>query len=213
MFIRTADGVYRSSALALPWLDHGFASRGADAWPGDYVRVKQIHSNVVAVAAKGGAPPCEGDALVTAEPGVFAGIRTADCVPILLADPVRRAVAAVHAGWRGTAANIAGEAVRKLRDEFGTESKDVIAAIGPCIAECCFEVGPEVAAQFHEHFPGATNRVDLVEVNRRQLVEAGVSSGNIDISGLCTVCDPAEFHSWRRDREASGRMVSAIGIR
>jgi polyphenol oxidase len=205
--------VYRSSALALPWLDHGFAGRENLDWPGEYVRVKQIHSNIVAVATGPGVSLGEGDALVTAEAGVFVGIRTADCVPLLLADRKQRAVAAVHAGWRGTAANIAVESLRKLHSEFGTQPQDVIAAIGPCIAACCFEVGPEVLAQFHAYLPGATNRVDLAEVNRRQLVNAGVDAASIDVSGLCTLCSPAGFHSWRRDREASGRMVSAIAVR
>jgi polyphenol oxidase len=200
------NGIYRSDLLSgLPSVDHGFGSKHSADWPGDYSRVKQIHSNVVIVAGN-----CTetGDALITREPRRYIGIRTADCVPLLIADRKRRAIAAVHAGWRGSAANIARAAVDRLSAEFGSNTEDLLVAIGPSIGRCCFEVGLEVAAQFGE----AARHIDLVEVNRRQLIEAGVADRNIDICGLCTVCTPNEFHSWRRDREAAGRMVTAIAI-
>jgi YfiH family protein len=210
MFTRTPDGVYRSSLLSsLDRLEHGFGSRQTPHWPGDYTHLKQIHSGkVVRVAAENGCAGA-GDALVTADPGRFIGIRTADCVPILLADPVNRAVAAVHSGWRGTTAGIASAAVEKLAKEFGSRAVDLLAAIGPSIGPCCFEVGPEVAALFG--FTGRAN-VDLLEENRRQLLEAGVRGFNIDVSGACTACNAGDFHSWRRDRDASGRMVAAIRL-
>jgi polyphenol oxidase len=216
MFTRTAGGIYRSDILSsLPWVDHGFASRKSVEWPGDYTQVKQIHSNVVCVAD--GQEGCvgEGDGLVSSEPGQFIGIRTADCVPLLFAARTRQVVAAVHAGWRGTAANIAAAAVRRLAAVYETNPIDLVVAVGPSIAECCFEVGREVAAQFEPYVSGSvtTDHIDLVQINLRQLTEAGVDRASVDVSGLCTACLPGEFHSWRRDRERSARMVAAIRIK
>lgn len=215
MLERRSDGVYRSTLLdTQPWLEHGFASRQAGEWPGDYVRVRQIHSAVILIADPE-ADPQEGDALVTDRKGTWIGIRTADCVPLLLADPERHCVAAVHAGWRGTSADIAGLAVKRLQQEFGSNPEDLLAAVGPCIGRCCFEVGAEVTEKFSPLFPEKidSSHVDLAEANRRQLSMAGVLVRNIDSSGLCTVCDPVNFHSWRRDQEQSGRMAAAIRIR
>jgi YfiH family protein len=143
-------------------------------------------------------------------PGSVVAIRTADCIPILLVDERLRAVAAVHAGWRGTVARIAERALEAMGERFGTRAADVHAAIGPGIGPCCYEVGPEVAAQF-----GAQGRahVDLAGENRRQLLETGVTPGRIYASKLCTMCRGEEFHSFRRDGEAAGRQFSFAGIR
>lgn len=215
MFLSSADGIYRSSLLAaLDWVEHGFGSRNAVDWPGDYVSAKQIHSNTVLLADAQSAYLGEGDAIVTPSPRVRIGVRTADCVPILIADKRQRIVAAVHAGWRGTAAGIATATVDKMRQDFQSDPADLVAALGPSIAYCCFEVGPEVAARFKDwRTNGDSTHVDLVNVTYRQLLKAGVNSGHIDISGLCTACTPGEFHSYRRDRDAAGRMVAAIAIR
>ena len=215
MFVRNHEGVYESTLLlGETWLRHGFSSRQSDTWPGEYTRINQIHSNIVAVANSGREQPQRGDALVTTDPGRWVGIRTADCVPILIADPGRSAVAAVHAGWRGTVAEIVRLTVETMRSEFGSDPATLIAAIGPCIAECCFEVGPEVGQHFTGLFPERTDfrHVDLAEANRRQLTGAGLAGNKIDVSGLCTACDATEFHSYRRDRDLSGRMVAAIQI-
>jgi polyphenol oxidase len=215
MLVRTNEGVYESTLLrAQSWLRHGFASRHSDSWPGDYTRIKQIHSSIVVVANGGGDPPEHGDAIVTRDPARWVGIRTADCVPLLVADPIHRVVGAIHAGWRGTVAEIASRTVETMASEFDSKPETLIAAIGPCISECCFEVGPEVAHHFERLFPERTEfgHVNLPEANRRQLIAAGLSGTNIDVSNLCTACDSAEFHSYRRDRELSGRMVAAIQI-
>jgi hypothetical protein len=97
---------------------------------------------------------------------------------------------------------------------FGSRAADLRIAIGPCIAKCCFDVGPEVAEQFAPLFPDEPNlsRIDLVEANRRLLQQAGVNGSLIDASFACTMCSPEEFHSYRRDREGAGRMVSAIAV-
>jgi YfiH family protein len=206
-----AEGVFQSELLReLPWLWHGFGSRLSEGWPnGAYTTVKQIHSDIVVVSDGTAAGLAQGDALITATPGDRVGIRTADCVPILMVDPENRVVAAVHAGWRGTVAEIARRTVDAMQQTFGAKAADLRAAIGPCIAQCCFEVGPEVAERFG--LRAERTRIDLVDSNRRQLLSAGLMDANIDISGLCTACDAERFHSFRRDKEASGRMVAAIG--
>jgi YfiH family protein len=205
------EGVFRSELLLeFPWLWHGFGSRVSQAWPrGPYKTIKQIHSDIVVVSDGTTADLGKGDALISAIPGDRVGIRTADCVPILVADPVNRVVGAVHAGWRGTVAEIARLTVETMTRTFDTKAADVRAAVGPCIAQCCFEVGAEVAERFG--LAAERTRIDLVEANRQQLLSAGLLRTNIDISELCTACDAEQFHSFRRDKEASGRMVAAIG--
>ena len=135
--------------------------------------LRQIHSDVVHVVVRvtdsgnepagdtdspGPQPPDaapQGDALITREPGVLLVVQTADCVPILLADPKRRAIAAIHSGWRGTARRIAAKTLGRMQMEFGTEPEDVVAALGPAIGQSCYEVGTEVAAEFQAQFPNA----------------------------------------------------------
>ncbi len=219
-FLLDRKGVYRAAALdRFPWLEHGFGTRDTQGWPdaGRLVTLHQIHSDhVVRVDCRTRSGRAgEGDALVTNCPGILVGVRTADCVPILIVDPARRAVAAVHAGWRGTAAGIALKAVDKLRSEFGSNPGDLCAAIGPAIGGCCYEVGPEVATLLAPLFPERQDlerraRIDLVEANRRQLLAAGLSQTQIASGAPCTFCTPI-LHSYRRDR-SSGRMVSAIGV-
>jgi YfiH family protein len=160
----------------------------------------------------------EGDALITSQPGTLVAIRTADCLPILIADPVQRAAAAIHAGWRGTVAHISSRTVEKLSAVFGCRASDLIAVVGPGIGECCFEVGSEVASQFETLFPerddlGGRTRISLAEANRRQLCQAGIPNEQITVVDRCTCCGGEQFHSYRRDRDAAGRMVSAVGIR
>jgi len=217
MYELRKDGVFRSSLLSgIPWLDHGFGSRHAVSWPGDYVRVRQVHSGTVVCVfglhSSGDLP--EADAIVTQQSDLPIGIRTADCVPVLLADPVLRCVAAVHAGWRGTLANVVAATIHRLSGQYGSRPRDLLAAIGPCIGRCCFEVGAEVAEQFAYLFPEAPalKTIDLVEANRRQLISSGLPPDQIDIAGLCTRCDAVNFHSFRRDGDQSGRMAAAIQI-
>jgi YfiH family protein len=154
----------------------------------------------------------EADALISKDTGVIVGIRTADCVPILLADPFTGAVAAIHAGWRGTAEGIAASAVRSLVAAWQIDPRNLRAAIGPSISGCCYEVGPEVAQRFGIRTSHPVH-LDLPAINEMQLRAAGVS--NIWKSGVCTFCaisgDAHRFHSYRREREAAGRMVSFIG--
>lgn len=212
MFQRGSDDVYRAEALSrFAWLEHGFGTRLSPGWPA-YARLataKQVHSNHVLVFHAEGRHG-EGDALISNEAGIGLAIRTADCLPILIADPKNRAVAAVHAGWRGVVCEVMAKAVEAMTQHFGSRPGDLVVAIGPGIGPCCFEVGPEVAVQFG--LSGRT-KVDLAETTRRQLRRNGVSAGQICSSGLCTYCDAKLFESYRRDREAAGRMTAMILVK
>jgi YfiH family protein len=159
-----------------------------------------------------------GDITLSADAGVACGIRTADCVPILLAHPGRGAVAAIHSGWRGTTLDVAGAGVRALRELAGAGR--VLAAVGPHIEPCCFEVGDDVAAELARASSAGERvisrqgrqkpHVDLRQLVHAQLVAAGVGAGDIDDVTGCTVCDAARFFSYRRDGARSGRLLSAI---
>lgn len=193
--------------------------------PEQLVLTKQTHTDTVLRVGKKElgaglfAPELsECDGLITNEPGVGLVVFTADCTPILLHDPVTGAVGAVHAGWRGTAAAIGRKAVEAMAREFGSRPEDIRAAIGPNIAQCCFETDQDVPdamlAQYGtaaEPFIRKTDDkyyVNLKEVNALSLRQAGVQS--IDISPLCTACEPDRFWSHRRVGSARGSQGALI---
>jgi polyphenol oxidase len=213
VFYKDSSQIYRVTELdSLPWLVHGFGTRHAEvpALFGNLATLRQMHSAACVAAAGRAGVLGEGDALLEDTPGSVVAVKTADCLPILLADDRHRAVAMVHAGWRGTVADIARRAVEAMRDRFGTAPEELHAALGPGIGKCCYEVGPEVAAEFGQR---GRAHVDLAQDNRRRLLGAGVTPERIYASNLCTMCRSGEFHSFRRDRDASGRMHSFAGIR
>jgi len=193
----------------LKWLEHGFGTRQSAVFPDQLATLRQVHSAMPLVADE---PGCagEGDALMTNRRGLAVSVRTADCLPILIADPQARVVAAIHAGWRGTAAGIVRRTVEEMTGKFGTDPSGLRAAIGPGIGVCCYQVGDEVARQFGLSGPIL---LDLAAENRRQLVEAGLAGAHIDLLNRCTFCDPARFHSYRRDKDRAGRMISYVLIR
>jgi len=193
---------------ALPWATHGFGTRYPASHPNSVANLKQIHSNLALLADRPGLLG-EGDALITNHAGLAISIRTADCYPILLADTRNLAVAAIHAGWRGTSAQIVIRTLEKMKSEFGTQARDVFAAVGPGIGVCCYEVGEEVAREFG--LEGQTH-LDLVSENRKQLESTGVPTQNIEALGVCTFCDAERFFSYRREKETAGRMTSFIRI-
>lgn len=206
-----------SPLLAYPWLDHGFGTRHSEFWNlRPSAALKQIHSDVVVTAGVQEGVMGEGDALITNRRGIFLTVRTADCAPILIAGSQRRAVAAIHAGWRGSAGSIAIRTVRRLGEEFDCAPSGLTAAIGPAIGACCYEVGREVMGRFEPWLHSGSKQespfLDLVEVNRRQLLEAGLRAERIFCARACTKCAAGEFHSYRRDQGSAGRMQSAIGI-
>ena len=124
------------------------------------VTLKQFHSDVIHVFQNPPSEPCRGDASLTRKPGLLLGIQTADCVPILLVDPATRAVAAVHTGWRGTLQRIVSKTIGRMQMEFCVKPADLLAALGPSIGGCCYEVGTEVASTFHAQFPNASEWFD-----------------------------------------------------
>jgi polyphenol oxidase len=185
--------------------------------------VTQVHGTQVIEVDGNSDPaavaPTEADALVTATPGLLIAVRTADCVPLLLAAPSEGVVCAVHAGWRGTVARIAGIAVAHLESRFGVRPSTLVGAVGPAIRRCCFEVGEEVAEAFSGDLGPAVHRgpgrphIDLVAANRLVLEAAGVPRSAVEDLNACTACDPARFFSHRRDRGRTGRHLSYIGLR
>jgi YfiH family protein len=187
------------------------------------VQVKQVHGADVVEARE--ADGCEADAIVgrAAAGPVAVGVRTADCVPVLVANPATGDVAAIHAGWRGVVRGIVPASLARLGGHGGRDGRgDCIAAIGPCIGPCCFEVGQEVAASIAGAAHGvaviATQRgdkayVDLRAAVRAQLIAAGLSDACIEDVPGCTKHEHDRFHSFRRDGASSGRMLSAIAAR
>lgn len=211
-FYKSADHLYRVHAWDdFGWLVHGFGTRHSDAFPPKLATMRQIHSAQVVHASGKTGSLGEGDALIEDCPGTLLGIKTADCVPILLVDAKRRAIAAVHAGWRGTAQHIVSETVAAMVRTFGSTPEDLHAAIGPGIGKCCFEVGPEVARELGEE--EVRRHIDLTEINRRQLLYAGLYPQRIYSAALCTVCNPEDFFSYRKEREHAGRMLSVVGLK
>jgi YfiH family protein len=182
-----------------------------------FARVKQVHGCRVVDARAGEAPSREADAVTTAVPGVAACVSVADCAPVLIADPRSGAVAAVHAGWRGTIARAAAEGVRALVDRHGAHPAELLAAIGPSIGPCCFEVSRDLAVRFRDELGPATgnprrndSRADLWRGNERVLREAGLTRRSIDVLARCTSCEEAVFFSHRRDQGRTGRHVAFI---
>lgn len=199
--------VLLSSLLTSEGIDHGFGTRRSGLSQDGMASLQQIHSGIVLVADREVGRVGEGDALISNHPGRIISVRTADCLPILLADRRTKAVAAVHAGWRGTVADIAANSVARMREEFGSRLEDILAAIGPGIGKCCYEVGADVAGNFGES--GAT-RIDLAMHNRRQLAAIGLTPSHIDILPACTFCQTEDFFSYRREGLLAGRMISFI---
>lgn len=162
-----------------------------------------------------------GDIVLSLARGIACGVRSADCVPVLVGDRRSGAVVAIHSGWRGTVQDAAAAGIAALRGMIGDDG-DLVAAVGPHIARCCFEVGDDVAAELAGcsslgdraviREPGPRPRVDLRAIVRAQLEAVGVAASAIDDVPGCTVCERARFHSHRRDGARSGRMLSAIVV-
>jgi len=201
-------------ALAGCWQVHGADVRlietAAEAKPAEDARGETVYC----------------DAIVSDTRGVLAGVKTADCVPVLLADPVTGAYAAIHAGWRGTLARVALKGLEQMRRQYGTEPENVMVAIGPAAGACCYEVGTEVIDAFNTEFPDQPDLfrptrdghacIDLLCVNRNQLAGAGVKTGKVFAAPLCTMCRTDLFFSYRREKNVQGkvgRLMSVIGRR
>lgn len=186
-------------------------------------RVRQVHGNEIHCcdgSERFGAPSVAADGVVSAHRGVAACVRTADCVPVLLACPATGTVAAVHAGWRGIVAGVVARAIDAMEARHGVRRDGLVAAIGPCIGRDAYEVGPEVAAAFAAAVGDAfvlpvggsrvREHIDCHGAVRSQLVASGLRAGRIDGEELCTAGANREFFSYRRDGARSGRMAAVI---
>ncbi len=187
-----------------------------------FITLRQVHgTRLVSLEDRGETVP-EGDGLVTARRGFAVGIKTADCVPILIADPDARAVCAVHAGWRGTAMGIAEKAVEAMRRHFSSEPSRLVAAIGPAIGPCCYEVDEPVFLSMEGRgereavfrpVPGRDRwRLDLAGANEIQLAASGLKSGRIHTARLCTYCNRDLFFSHRGEGGRTGRQLNFIAV-
>ena len=190
-----------------------------------FVVANQTHSDHIAVIETKKMRGWEGtedavedcDALVTKQSGVVLAVLTADCVPVLLYDPIRKVVAAVHAGWRGTESGIVQKTIEVMQKKFDSDPADILAGVAPAIGKCCYEVGEDVASHFGD-YPDAVERhggkymLDLPEINRLQMLSAGIHEAHIEMSGICTACESEHFFSYRKEQGCSGRFMSMIGV-
>lgn len=207
-----------------PEIMHGFGSR-TDAPPLEpLVTMKQIHGVELQWIQEPQTKVCDGyDGLISSQQGISLGVKTADCVPLLLYDPEKRLAAAVHAGWKGTVKKIVSRVVHEMKGK-GSQPEGIRVAIGPCIRDCCFEVEHDVSNQFQKQFPRwrefviphPTDKkkwtIDLTECNQIQLREEGILAEHIDVIPLCTSCREDLFYSVRRDGDDTGRIISFIRL-
>jgi YfiH family protein len=217
---------------AVPGLIHAYTVKGSDpaaaladaaGVPMNLTTCRQVHGAAVHRVtddAQAGPPP-EADALITRNAGSALGVWVADCAPILICDPEAGAIAAVHAGWRGTAAGVLTAALTALRLELGARPASLRVAFGPAIGPCCFEVGDEVVEALLRFDPGARAavrggprpRVDLIEANRRQAIAWGVPASGMQSADLCTSCHAGLLESYRRGKGRAGRMAGMLAWR
>ena len=220
-------------------------ANGRKMWP--LVSLRQIHSDLIHRVDRMPEQPLAGDGMVTDTPGLLLAVQTADCLPIILADRKRRAVGVFHAGWRGMVKRIVEKGVGEMRKHFKSDPRDLVAAIGPGVQGCCYEVGDEVRTKFEAQFAYASSLfrevkesdpvrekypmlfltarapghselpvklfLDLVEANRRQLLDAGVMAKNIDTVAPCTACHTELLFSFRAEKGVTGRLMGAAGIK
>ncbi len=191
--------------------------------PADVATARQVHGARVAVigADERGTTQPQTDSLISAEPGTCLVLRFADCLPLMLYDPVRQAIALIHAGWRGLVAGVVGNTVLRLQHAFACRPRDLVAGLGPTIGPCCYQVGPELilevrrvldeAGQFLLPQSSGTLHFDLPGAVRWELRQAGVQQ--IEDSGMCTACNTDEFFSHRAEQGRTGRFAAVLALR
>ncbi len=221
----TAKTIQAPELSRLKFLCHGFGNRFFDlkrlktrSRGFKHVFLRQIHSDMIIRVETVPDNPPAGDAVITPVPGLMLLVQTADCLPVLLVDPVRRVIGAAHCGWKGTALGLAAKLAGRMEDEFGSRKENLMAALGPCIGARCYQVGEEVREAFQANGQGEsgfaaagdTLFLDLKKANRDQLVNTGVEC-IFSLEG-CTFSQP-DMYSYRRNGSSAGRMLSFIGMR
>jgi len=234
--------VERNRELLLEKLGAGNARH---RWP--LVTLRQIHSDLIHCIDRPPLQPLAGDGLISNTPGLLLAVLVADCLPVIVVDRKQRAVGVFHAGWRGTVKRIVEKGVGEMRKHFASDPRDLLAAIGPGIRSCCYDVGEEVRSKFEAQFaygaglfrevkesdpvrrkypllfltaraPGHSELpvhlfLDLVEANRRQLLDAGVAEKHIEASFPCTACNLELLFSHRAEKGVTGRLMGVVGTR
>jgi YfiH family protein len=180
----------------------------------DLFAAYQVHGREVTLVEAQTEPRPKCDVLISRTPDKTLMLRYADCTPVLLADPRTRAVAVVHAGWRGSAVRAAAAAVEALGSAFGARPDDIVAGVGPAIGPCCYEVGGDVFEAFGDRpHLFADRKLDLWEANRQALVDAGVPAANIEVAAICTRCESERFFSHRANGgQPAGRFAALIRL-
>ena len=193
-----------------------------------FLVVNQVHGDAIFVIKQHGSyfstrDELNYDAIVTTRANLAICIKTADCVPVFIVDKIKKVIAVVHAGWRGSALGISAKVIRLMVSQYSCQPQDILAAIGPSIGKCCYEVDSATAESFRKQNnsglflqPGPKKdkwMLDLVEANRRQLLEAGVPESNIEVSGYCTTCNQDMFFSHRGSGGITGRQVNFMMIK
>jgi purine-nucleoside/S-methyl-5'-thioadenosine phosphorylase / adenosine deaminase len=219
-----AENIYENRRRFLKLFEGNWTLAGC--WQVHGADIRVVHSRAEAMpkpGVLGDEQYC--DALVSDTPNVLLTVKTADCVPILIGDPLTRAFAGVHAGWRGTSSTIIKHAIDQMKREYGSAAANMRAAIGPAANVCCYEIGSDVINIFKERFPQAGQllqptkeghaRIDLQNANRNQLIDAGVPADRIHVAPFCTMDRNDLFFSYRREKHVHGRvgrLVSVIGV-
>ena len=181
---------------------------------GELVSVRQVHGSTVQIIKDVCDGDVEADAMITQRPGIFLTILTADCQAILLYDPVQHVVANVHSGWRGNVQNILAATLAVMQNQFACDPRQIVAGIGPSLGPCCAEFihyETELPNSFYPYRRGKA-QFDFWAISADQLTNEGILPEHIEIAGLCTVCHPNEFYSYRREH-ATGRFATVIGIK
>lgn len=200
--------------------------------PQDFVCTDQTHTtNVLRVGKKDCGngvtkprPYTDVDGLVTNEPGVVLSTFFADCVPLYFVDPVHRAIGMSHSGWRGTVGRMGARTLEKMQEEFGTQAKDVFAAVGPSICQECYEVSRDVAEEFQKEFKGHESEIlidkgkdkfllDLWKCNEIVMLEAGILKGHLAVTNICTCCNPTLLFSHRASKGRRGNLGAFIFLK
>lgn len=228
-------GLHVEDDPSLVWRNRTAFFEGLDLYAGTMVTCQQVHGTNIAkvtIDDRGqGAKVYENaipdtDALITNEPHLPLLLFFADCTPILIADPVKKAIGVAHGGWKGTVGAIAMKTVEAMKRNYGCNPADMLGAIGPAIGPCCYEVGIEVADRFRTTFPDMADEIlhtsstdenkwqlDLWRCNELQLIKAGLQPENIDVAEVCTACNNQQFFSYRADKGKTGRIGALLSIR